>query len=354
MPLTTEQLQRAATLNFAKFAAEDPVDQVGYDLPTLEWLMKNKKPVVFTGGLFNEKVRLSYDGNYQRISGDDQLEYNSRDTYRPAPFQHYQSFDGFNLNETELANNGIIVTRDSDGKQGNPTIQEAGMIVNIMKENWEALKGSFMQGLNFDVLRDGTHDAKAPQGVDAIVSTTPTVGTIGGLDASVVTLWQNHADMGISTATAGNLIDRLEIGRRATLTRGKLGAPDFISCGSLAYDAFRRDARAVQDLNVSVPSSGGVTLDPATKELKFHGVPVVWDPSFDALDDVLGPITYPWKKRIYMLNSKAICLRPFQGRWMQKVVPEMVYNRFVHYYGMTTDYAITTKKRSSNAVFSIA
>jgi len=354
MPLTPQQLQAALNFNFNKVADGDPIDQVAYDLKTLDWFIANKKPTVFLAGTFSEKVRLKYDSNYQRINGDDQLEYSSKDTHRLAPFQHYEAFDGFYLSETELANNGITITRDSMGKETGPTREEAGLIVDKVRENWEALKYGYMQNLNLDVLRDGTHDAKAPQGMDALVSTTPAVGTIGGLDASVVTLWRNFADMGISTATSGNLIDRLEIGRRACMTRGKLGSPDAIFAGSLAYDAFRRDARAVQELNVSVPTSGGVTLDPSTKELRFHNVPVIWDPSYDAMDDLLGPITHPWKKRIYMLNSRSMCMRPFKGRWMQKVVPPMVYNRLVHHYGMLTDYGMTIRQRSANAVFSIA
>src|SRR6185312_13296451 len=61
-------------------------------------------------------------------------------------------------------------------------------------------------------------------------------------------------------------------------------------------------------------TSGGVTIDPSTKELRFKGVQVIWDPDFDRLDDVLGAITYPWKKRCYLLNSKAgAILRPFKG-----------------------------------------
>lgn len=354
MPLTPQQLQAALAFNFNKVADGDPIDQVAYDLKTLEWFLANKKPTVFTGGTFSEKVRLKYDGNYQRVSGADDLTYNSRDTHRLAPFQHYEAFDGFFLTETELANNGIIITRDSSGKESGPTREEAGMIVDKVNENWEALKLGFMQDMNFDVLRDGTHDTKAPQGLDALVSTTPTVGTIGGLDASIVTLWRNHADMGISTATAGNLIDRLEIGHRACRTRGKLGKPDFIACGSLMLDALRRDARATHQLNVNVAARNGLRIDPSTEEIYFHEVPVVWDPSFDALDELLGAITYPWKKRMYFLNSRSMNLRPFKGRWMQKVVPEMVYNRLVHHYGMLTDYGMTIRQRSANAVFSIA
>ncbi|MES2533344.1 MAG: phage major capsid protein [Pseudomonadota bacterium] len=354
MPLTPQELQNAATYNFQQYADGEPVDQITHKLKVYDWFLSHKKPASFTGGVFNEKVRLSLDSNFQRIHGADQLEFNSRDTYRPAPYQHYEAFDGFYLVERELVDRGITITRNSDGKVSGATREEAQIIVDVMKENWTVLKDGLQQNLAYDMLRDGTHDTKAVPGLDLLVSTTPAVGTIGGLDASVITPWQNYANMGISTATPGNLVDAMEIATRATITKGKRGAPDAYFCGSLFLDALRRDARATQDLHVSVPGSGGVTLDPSTKAIHWGGVPVIWDPTFDALDDILGAITYPWKKRCYGLNSKAITMRPVRGRWMQKVIPEPVYNRFVHYYGMHTDYSITTDQRSSHFVISIA
>lgn len=354
MPATPQQLLDAANFAFKTVAEGAPVDQVYYDLKTLEWLMKNKESSLFTGGTFSEKVRLRYGSNAQNIQGDDQLEYNSRNTHVLAPYQAYGIFDGFYVTEEDLRNKGLTITRDNNGNVGGPTKDDARIILDTMRESWEVLRLGKMQALSNNVLRDGTHDPKSPQGIDAIVSTTPSVGVIGGIDAATTPLWRNYASMAISTASAGNLIDQLEIGRRECMKRGKFGGWDAIFCGSSAYDAFRKDARAVQDLNVTVPGSGGVSLDPATKELKFHGVPVIWDPAYDALDDLLGAITYPWKKRIYGFNKKAIRFRPVKGRWMQKIIPEPVYNRLVHYYGMHSEYGISCRQRSANAVFSIA
>lgn len=109
-----------------------------------------------------------------------------------------------------------------------------------------------------------------------------------------------------------------------------------------------------RQINMGGTSTGGVTVDPSTKALAFKGVPVVWDPTFDALDEELGAITYPWKKRGYFLNSKAIKLRPVKGRWMIRRTPPRVYDRYTYYFGLTADYGLTCRKRNSNAVFSIA
>lgn len=353
MPLTPAQLQLGANYQMQSYATDDPIDQFTSERPLARWLIANKIDTVFGNGIFNEKVRFTNDSNYQNFSGDDQVSYNRKDTVRLAPFQHYEAHDGFSLNATELANNGVVIT---DDKSAVLTEAEKIQIVNKLDEGWNTLKDGFQENWDVEVHLDGTANAKAVPGLDALVSTTPNTGTIGGIDASVATYWRNWADMGISTSTAGNLISHLETLWRKTITYGKLGAPDFIVVGSAAYDAIQADALKVmgRQINLGGSATGGVTLDPSTKALAFKGVPVVWDPTFDALDDKLGVITYPWKKRGYFLNSKAIRLRPFKGRWMVRHTPARVYDRYTYYFGLTADYGLTTRKRNSNAVFSIA
>ncbi|GAB3054132.1 hypothetical protein GCM10027214_16780 [Stenotrophomonas tumulicola] len=354
MPLTAAQMISGANTQLQAFAKDDPIDQFTSDRPLANWLIRNKKDSIFGNGVFNEKIRYTNDSNYQNYSGDDQVTYNRKKTTRLAPYQAYEAFDGFTLNETELANNGIILTDDRNAVM---TEAEKIQIVNILTENRTTLKDGFQENWDIEVHMDGSTNPKAVPGLDALVSTTPAVGTVGGIDAAATPYWRNWADMGISTATAGNLIQRMETLWRKTIAYGKMGAPDFIPMGSEMYDALQADALKVMGRQITIgPSSsgGGVTLDPTTKELRFKNVLVVWDPTFDALDDLVGVIANPWKKRGYFLNSKTIKLRPVQGRWMISRTPPRVYDRHTHYFGVTAHYGLTMKKRNSNAVFSIA
>lgn len=353
MPLTPAQLASGANYQMQSYSTDSPIDQFTSERPLAKWLIEKKTETVFGNGIFNEKVRYTNDSNYQNYSGDDQVTYNRKDTVRLAPFQHYEAHDGFSLNETELANNGIILT---DEKSAQMTDAEKIQIVNLLDENWTTLKDGFQENWDREIHLDGSANAKAVPGLDALVSTTPSVGTVGGIDAATATYWRNWADMGISTGTAGNLISHLETLWRKTITYGKLGSPDFIVVGSSMYDALRDDALKVmgRSIELSQSSTGGITIDPSTKALYFKGVQVLWDPTFDALDELLGAITYPWKKRGYFLNSKAIKLRPVKGRWMIRRTPPRVYDRYTYYFGLTADYGLTVKKRNSLAVFSIA
>ncbi|HKK05651.1 MAG TPA: phage major capsid protein [Gammaproteobacteria bacterium] len=352
MPLTAAQLAAGANLQLETYAKGDPVDSINPRRPFMAWLLKNKKASVFSNGVFNEKVRISNNGNYQNYTGDDQVTYNRRDTVRRAPFQHYESHDGFSLNETELANNGIILT---DDQSATPTAQEETQVVNLLRENYQVMKQSMEEGWDQEVHLDGTQNSKAVPGLDALVSTTPSVGTIGGLDAATYTFWRNNADLAISTATAGNLVDHMETQWRACTTYGKR-VPDFIVCGSAYYDAYRKDANSVVSRYIegSGNQRGGVSIDPSTGDLYFKKVLVVWDPTFDALDVANPGLTYPWIKRCYFLSSSAFFLRPFKGRWMIQRKPPRMYDRYTYYWGKTADYGITMPARNCHSVLSIA
>lgn len=354
MPLTQQQLLAGASYQLENYATGDPIDQFTTDRPFARWLIANKVETVFGNGIFNEKVRYTNDSNYQNYTGDDEVTYNKKDTVKLAPYQHYEAHDGFTLNETELANNGIVITDDK-----NAVLAEAEkiQIVNKLKEGWTTLKEGFQENWDIEMHLDGTQDTKAAPALDLIVSTTPTTGVVGGLDASLYTWWRNNTNLGLSSGSTQadyeTFFEDLEMTWRACMTYGGV-APDAIFCGGDFYDYFRKAARAVHEITISGSASGGVRIDPSTGELRFHGVMVEWDPTFDKLDDIVGALTYPWKKRCYFLNKRHYKMRPFKGRWMQRRKPERVYNRYTHYFAITSDYGVTTSKRNSLAVLSIA
>jgi hypothetical protein len=87
--------------------------------------------------------------------------------------------------------------------------------------------------------------------------------------------------------------------------------------------------------------------------LYFKGVEIMWDPVMSVLDALDAPAV-PWEKRCYFLNSRYLTLRPIKGHWMVPRRPPRVYDRYVHYWAVTSKAALTTGKRSSHAVISVA
>lgn len=351
MPVTSEQLIAGANYQLETYAKNDPVDQFTTARPLSQWLIKNKVDSVFGNGIFNEMVRTTNDSNYQNYTGDDQVTYNRKDTVRKAPFQHYEAHDGFSLNETELANNGVILTDDRNAVM---TDAEKIQIVDKLREGYATLKDGFQENWDKEVHLDGSASTKAVPGLDLLVSTTPATTTVGGIDASIAgnAYWRNSVSTGISTATAGTLLAAMDTEWRKCMTYGGM-VPDFIVCGSKFLDAYKKDVRDTHTLQITTPNRGGSSLDGGTSGIYFNGVEVIWDPVFDALQAALSP-TVAWDKRCYFLQSKSIKLRPVKGRWMVNRKPSRIYDRYTHYFALTADYGLTINKRNSNSVLSIA
>lgn len=354
MPMTPAQFANGANRQLEVYADGNPVDQINKDRPFMKWLVSNKKFAPGGNQYFNEKVRITNDSNYQNYYGDDQVSYNRRDTVRLAKFPWSNFHDGFGLNEDELAANGITLTDDT-----NATVTDAEkiQIYNLMTENYDVLREGVHEKFDEEMHLDGSQNAKAAQGLDFLVSTTPTVGVVGGIDSATALYWRNNVNLNIPTGTAGNLTSEMEETWRACRKFGGL-TPERIFCGEAFYDAYRKDLNASNQRMITIPLKGNnpgqPAIDGGTGDLYFKGVLVEWDPTFETLDTLYGPFTVPWTKRCYFLNSKTIKLRPLTGHWMVNRKPPRLPDRYLHYFAMTSKYRLTINKRNANAVLSIA
>lgn len=352
MPFSQAQIDAAASAVLNANAKKKPIDQVNKERPFLEWLIANKKNTV--GGLqfYTEPVRIGNDSNYQNYFGADQVSYNKKDTTRRTQWPWYDAHDGFTIDEDEASQFGIILTDDREAVASDA---EQVMLFNLLEEKYETLRLGYQEQMDLEFHRDGTQNAKAAPGLDLLVSTTPTAGTVGGINAATSVYWRNYANMGISTATAGTLVAAMETAWRACITVGGR-APTKIFAGAAFIDAYAKDVRTQGNTQVVVtaPARGGVALDGSRSGVWFKNVEIEWDPTFETLDALLGAITYPWTKRCYFLNPDSIVLRPLSGRWMQNRSPSRIYDRYVHYRAITSAYRLTTGQRNSAAVISIA
>ncbi len=303
-----------------------------------------------------EQLRYQNDSNFQSYFGSSQVSYNRKRTLQQAKYTWGSFHDGFGLNEDELVSNGISMT---DDRSATPTEAEKVQLTNLLEENLETLKLGFQE--NFDIMlhRNGSQSATDIQGLDALVSTTPSSGIVGGIDPSVNTWWQNYASTAINSGTAGNVTNAMETAWRACIRVGGQ-APNKILAGDSFIDAYRKDAGSnagstTRQVIVDSTNKKALTLDNGVGEgtstgLYFKGVPIVWDPTMDTMD---APAV-PWLKRCYFLNTRRIQLRPIKGHWMVARRPPRVYDRYVHYWALTSKAALTTGKRNSNAVLAIA
>jgi hypothetical protein len=347
MPFNAEQIAYAGISSLNYYLKNKPVDQINTDRPLIKMLTAGKSP--YGGGLqyVTETLRYANDSNFQSYFGSSQVSYNRKRTLTNANFAWGSFHDGFGLDEDEMAQNGITLT---DDKNAVPTDAEKIQIANLFEENMETLKIGFEENFDLMLHRDGTASATDIAGLDALISLTPTVSaTVGGLNQSTYAWWQNYAELDIAEA---DLVDRMEIAWRECTRYGGT-QPDKILVGADFLDAYRRTASDTVNRRFNATGKGGRTaVDGSVDGVFFKGIELVWDPVFDALDTADAPAT-EWAKRCYFINTKFLKLRPIKNHWLVPRKPPRVYDRYVHYWGLTSKAALTTGKRNAHAVLSL-
>lgn len=351
MPFTSQEITDAGKIGLDFYLKNSPIDQIGVERPLYKWLSGQKQSAPGAKQYIVEQLRVRYQSNFQWFNGSQVVTYNRRQSIEQANFAWRSAHDGFSLDEDRLIQNGITV--DDGGPGGNASDAERLQLTNLLKEQSEILKLGFQEKFSHACHLDGTQSADAITGLAALVSLTPTTGTVGGIDRSLAgnIYWRNYAQTGLtSTTTTGTILDYMEIAWRACVRTGS--KPTFLEAGDDFIDGFR---------NFMFKSFGrldyeGVSeriIEGGTKELTFHGVPIVWNPEFDDLElvDATSPA---WSKRCYFLSGRHIKLRPIEGQDMITRKPPRAYDKYEYYWGLTFRGAITMNKGNAHAVVSVA
>lgn len=348
MPFTAEQISYAGKAAIDYIVRKKPEDLYNTDRPLLKKLQTTKQPFPGAKQYINEKLRTTNDSNFQWFAPDEQVTYNRKRTLAEANFGWGSAHDGFALTEEELLQNYITVT---DNKADAPTTSEKHQFINLIRENTETLMLGFKEKFDLDLHRDGTQDADAIPGLDALVAVDPTTGTVGGIDRSVAAnqaYWSNGVALNTSIA---NLLGVMETQWR-NCTRIGGNSPNFILAGTTFIDAYRAAVKADATLQVAMPQQGGYTLDGGNTGLYYKGLPIVWDPVFTDLDTADSP-TQEWDSRCYFLNTRFIKLRPAEGQDMVTRRPPRAYDRYTHYWGLTWRGAMTITRPSAMSLITV-
>ncbi len=349
MPFNAEQLAAAQKVSLDFYVKNrPPVDQINVAHPLFKKLNAQKKD--WSGGLqyVVEQLRFTNDSNFQSYFGPSEVTFNNKRTVDQAKFGWGNVFDGFEMDEDELAQNGIKMTEDTAAQASDAEVIQ---LTNLLEENNKTLVLGYEEGLDLALHRTNASDTNLPPGLDHLIQTDPSASSlVGTINQATSSWWRNYSAQNLNP---DDLVNEMEIAWREC-TRYGGQAPDYILVGADFLDAYRQQAGLTINRNIfnGGNTNGGVSLDASVTGVYFKGVELVWDPVMDILDALDSP-AIPWAKRCYFINTKTIKLRPIEGYWMVKRQPPMVYNRFVHYFGLTGKYAMTINKRRANAVLSI-
>ena len=348
MPFTAEQISYAGKAAIDYIIRKKPEDLYNTDRPLLKKLQQTKKTFPGAKQYINEKLRITNDANFQWFAPDGQVNYNRKRTLEEANFGWGSAHDGFALTEEELLQNYITVT---DNRDAAATTSEKHQFINLMRENTETLMLGFKEKLDLDLHRDGTQNADAIPGLDALISTTPLTGTVGGIDRSVAAnqpFWSNQVKLNVSIA---NLLSEMEIMWR-NCTRVGGNSPNCFLAGTTFIDAYRAATKADMTREVMISQKGGYTLDGGNTGLFYKGIPILWDPVFTDLDTADSP-AQEWDSRCYLMNTRFIKLRPAEGQDMVVRRPPRAFDRYTHYWGLTWRGAMTITRPSAMGVITV-
>ncbi len=355
MPWTPQQIAEAGFTSLDYFMRnKPPVDQINTGRHLLKLLEANKTP--FDGGkqYIVHQIYTTNDGNAQWFGADDQVGYNNRNNIRQASFLWSNVHNGSSLTEERLLQNGISVT---DNMSVSPTREEVVQLSNLLKVEDKSLAEDHDEFLDYQLWLDGTQSADAVPGIDAMISTTPTTGTIGGINRATAgnEYWRNNANTGISTASAGNLTEAMEIEwRKCTLYGDE--QPNAILVGSKFLDAYRKDAKDTVDRQIILQGNGRTapSINAGVTGIFFKGVELIWAPTLDRLAANFPSALVPWDKRCYFINTRHLQLNPAKGQWKVPRKPARVYDRYTHYRALTSRFGMGITKPNTMSVLSIA
>lgn len=355
MPFTAQQIQDAGYLALDFYVKNrPPVDQINIARPLLSLLERSKMD--FDGGkqYIVHQIYKSNDDNAAWFGSDDQVAYNNRKNVVQASFLWSNVHNGFSLTEEQLLQNGISVT---DDMRATPTQAEKVQLSNLLEVNNMSLVEGHDTFLEYQLFLDGTQSSDAVPGLDALISTTPTTGTVGGINRATAgnEYWRNNVNTGISTATAGNLVEQMEIEwRKCTRYGGE--APNAILVGSKFLDAYRDDAKDTVNRKIEIGGNGRTTpsINAGITGIYFKNAELIWCPILDQLAADFPGASIAWDKRAYFINTKYLKLNPAKGQWKVPRNPPRVYDRYTHYKALTSRFGLSILKPNSMSVLSIA
>jgi hypothetical protein len=170
-------------------------------------------------------------------------------------------------------------------------------------------KNSHISDLNRQCLSDGTgNGGKDITGIQALISTTPTTGTVGGINRATFSFWRNVAsDGGKTTAAFDNLRSSWTTVYNTCSRGGVEDAPTSILCDQTTFQGYEGTLVLNARYQFEGSASRGGNAGFKNRALKFKDADVYYDE--DAPTGADGG-------RAYFLSPKWLKFMYLRGGWM--------------------------------------
>lgn len=226
-------------------------------------LSKKGRIKTFDGGrTIVQELAYANNSTYRRYSGYEALNIQPSDVFSAAEYAIRQAAVAISISGLEMLQNS--------GREA---------VIDLLESRIENAEMTFENGLSYDLYSDGSQTGQIG-GLQSAISTTPTVGTYGGIDRSLWTFWRNVkfsavTDGGVAMSAA-NIQDYMFRTGRQLIAGNR--SPTIILADGTAYGYFVQSLTAIQRVtDPDLATAGFAALEYSALGKR---IPVVLDGGF--------------------------------------------------------------------------
>lgn len=257
-------------------------------------------------------LKLQERGNIKPISGGStvlqEIYYNDPSTNFASSYSGYETINISPDSPISAAQFTMKHYADAVTISGPEMLQNSGkeQMIDLLATRVDIAESRLRNKIDLDLHGDGTGNAgKNLVGLAAMISTSPTSGTYGGIDRGTWSFWQNGAYVGTSSfgaaATASNIQSQMN---SVALSRVRgTDHIDLIYAGTTAYSLYLSSLQAIQRITDDKLGAAGFS------SIKFYG-------GAGTADVVLGGGIggNQTATRMDFINTKYVHFRPHKDR----------------------------------------
>jgi hypothetical protein len=296
--------------------------------------LRNRSKKLSDNMLRNNGVltRLNSRGNVKSFDGGrtivQELEYANNTTYK-----RYSGYEVLNIQPSDVFTAAEFPIRQAAvavSISGLEMLQNAGreQVIDLLESRIKNAEKTFQNGLSYDCYSDGTQTGQIG-GLQFTVASTPTSGTVGGIDRATWSFWQNQkysalTDGGAALSSANVYSYMLALYTQLVRQSDR---PDLWLASAAAWRAYNESLHAIQ----RITSTDSDVAKAGFMSVKFMDSDVVLDGGFqgtttDGNNFGAGGIGavggVPSGVHFYALNTNYIYLRPHRDRNMVPLDPD--------------------------------
>jgi hypothetical protein len=205
--------------------------------------------------------RMRENGNTTTVTGRDitrELEYADNGTV-----QFYSGYETLDVSPADVLSAAVYSYKQLGGNvtiSGLEQIKNSGTeaLINLLEARVNVLEKSMMNSLSTSLYSDGTGTSgKEVGGLQLLVADAGT-GTVGGINSSTYSFWQNVQTTATSSAFSTTNVQADMNNIYLQLVRGA-DSPDLIMAGTNAYKAFLGSLQAIQRVTSDGMARSGFT-----------------------------------------------------------------------------------------------